>query len=99
MPRKVLQMRFATDQKSCRRGQWAASASVLIFILAPVSLASAQQVHRFSFVPRSLKLVRASKEIAANALGGPLFIHADADIASPLSGLRALLNRVVRNAL
>jgi hypothetical protein len=56
-------------------------------------------VHRFSFVPRSLKLVRASREIAANALGGPLFIHADADIASPLSGLRALLNRVVRNAL
>ena len=28
-----------------------------------------------------------------------LFIHADADIASPLPGLRALLNRVVRNAL
>jgi hypothetical protein len=43
MPTKVLQMRFATDQKSCWRGQWAASASVLIFILAPVSLASAQQ--------------------------------------------------------
>ena len=36
-------MRFATDQKFCRRGQWAASASVLIFILAPVSLATAQQ--------------------------------------------------------
>jgi hypothetical protein len=55
-------------------------------------------VHRFSFMPRPLKLVRASREIAANALG-PLFIHADADIASLLSGLRALLNRVVRNAL
>jgi hypothetical protein len=55
-------------------------------------------VHRFSFVP-PLKLVGASSEIAANALGGPLFIHADADIASLLSGLRALLNRVVRNAL
>jgi hypothetical protein len=43
MPTKVLQMRFATDQKSWWRGQWAASASVLIFILAPVSLATAQQ--------------------------------------------------------
>ena len=43
MPTKVLQMRFATDQKSCWRGQWAASASVLIFILAPVALATAQQ--------------------------------------------------------
>ena len=40
---KVLQMRFATGQKFWWRGQWAASASVLIFILAPVSLASAQQ--------------------------------------------------------
>ena len=36
-------MRFATDQKFWRRGQWATSASVLIFILAPVSLATAQQ--------------------------------------------------------
>ena len=49
--------------------------------------------------PGPQKLVRGSREIAANALGGPLFIHADADIASLLSGLRALLNRVVRNAL
>jgi len=43
MPTKVLQMRFATDQKSWWRGQWVASASVLIFIVAPVSLATAQQ--------------------------------------------------------
>jgi hypothetical protein len=44
MPTKVLQMRFATDQKSWWRGQWVASASVLIFLVAPVSLANAQQV-------------------------------------------------------
>src|SRR5262245_37326736 len=43
MPTKVLQMRFATDQKSWWRGQWVASASILIFIVAPVSLATAQQ--------------------------------------------------------
>jgi hypothetical protein len=43
MPTKVLQMRFATDQKSWWRGQWVASGSVLIFIVAPVSLATAQQ--------------------------------------------------------
>jgi hypothetical protein len=36
-------MRFATDQKFWWRGQRAASASVLIFILAPVSFATAQQ--------------------------------------------------------
>ena len=30
---------------------------------------------------------------------GPLFIHADADIARPFPGLRALYNRVVRDAL
>jgi hypothetical protein len=30
---------------------------------------------------------------------GPLFIHADADIARPFPRLRALFNRVVRNAL
>ena len=36
-------MRFATDQKFWRRGPWVASASVLILILAPVSLATAQQ--------------------------------------------------------
>jgi hypothetical protein len=43
MPTKVLQMRFATGQKFWWRGQWTASASVLMFILAPVSLAAAQQ--------------------------------------------------------
>ena len=43
MPTKVLQMRFATDQKSWWRGQWVASASVLLFLVAPVSLATAQQ--------------------------------------------------------
>jgi hypothetical protein len=36
-------MRFATDQKSWWRGQWVASASVLIFLVAPVSFATAQQ--------------------------------------------------------
>jgi len=36
-------MRFATDQKFWRRGQWAASASLLIFIVAPGSIATAQQ--------------------------------------------------------
>jgi hypothetical protein len=43
MPTKVLQMRFATDQKSWWRGQWVESASVLIFLVASVSLATAQQ--------------------------------------------------------
>lgn len=43
MPTKVLQMLFATDQKSWRRGQWAASGGVLIFILASGSPATAQQ--------------------------------------------------------
>src|SRR5262249_16793323 len=42
MPTKVLQMLFATDQKCRWRGQWHASASVLIFILASASLAIAQ---------------------------------------------------------
>ena len=36
-------MRFATDQKFWQRGQCAASAGVLLFILAPVSFAAAQQ--------------------------------------------------------
>ena len=40
---EVLQMRFATDQKFWQRGQCAASGSVLLFILAPVSFATAQQ--------------------------------------------------------
>ena len=43
MPTKVLQMLFATDQKSWWRGQWAARASVFLFILAFGSLAIAQQ--------------------------------------------------------
>ena len=43
MSKKVLQMRFATDQKSWWRGQWAASGSALVFILASGSPATAQQ--------------------------------------------------------
>jgi hypothetical protein len=43
MPTKVLQMRFATDQKARWRGRWAARASALIFILAPGPTATAQQ--------------------------------------------------------
>jgi len=36
-------MQFATDKKFGRRVNWAASASILVFILVPVSLAIAQQ--------------------------------------------------------
>jgi hypothetical protein len=54
------------------------------------------------------KAPAATRVVDGNILGrerkssdrlGPLFIYADADIATPLPGLRALLNRVVRNAL
>ena len=40
---KVLQMRFATDQKARWRGRWTATASALAFILAPGPTATAQQ--------------------------------------------------------
>ena len=39
-----MQRQLGTDQKLWRRGQWAASVSFLILMLAPVSLATAQQV-------------------------------------------------------